>query len=191
MKTVNTIVGLLMVIGLVTGCATSVPLAECHVSLKAPLGKAMAIVEDKLAQDCAYEFETYQAQLMDIAVDNPHADNKREFSDFLVRVSNRGTISKRQASAIYNRYFNVKFVSLAGEYNTCSQVCPVRRKVMTEMRQELRDKETGLMRASLDKAGYYRADHLLKESEIVLEATCRACGHTESDAARLGFGGVR
>ena len=29
--------------------------------------------------------------------------------------------------------------------------------------------------ASADNASYYRADHLLKEAQLVLEATCRAC----------------
>ena len=117
----------------------------------------------------------YFAQLLDIAADNPSPDNKRQFSDFLVRVSDQGVISKRQAKATYNRYFNIKFVSLTGEYNTCSQTCPVRKNVLAEMQGELLDKELGLVRASEDSASYYRADHLLKEAQLVLEATCRAC----------------
>ena len=83
--------------------------------------------------------------------------------------------SRRQAQGLYNRYFNIKFVSLAGDYNTCSQTCPVRTQVLGDMRGELLDKELGLMKISGDSAGYYRADHLLKESQLVLEATCRAC----------------
>ena len=76
---------------------------------------------------------------------------------------------------LYNRYFNVKFVSLDGDYSTCSQVCPVKDKVILDMRQELLDKEIGLLQISNDKTGYYRADLLLKESELVLQATCQAC----------------
>ena len=98
------------------------------------------------------------------------------FSDHLMRVNDMGVISKRQAELLYNRYFNVKFVSLRGDYNTCSQTCPVRDQVMSDMRAELHDKELGLMRASADRASFYRADNLLKEADLVLEATCRACG---------------
>jgi hypothetical protein len=43
------------------------------------------------------------------------------------------------------------------------------------MQAELHDKELGLMRASNDAASFYRADTLLKEADLVLEATCRAC----------------
>ncbi|MDZ7684833.1 MAG: hypothetical protein U5O39_07340 [Gammaproteobacteria bacterium] len=90
-------------------------------------------------------------------------------------VSDRATISKRQARDIYNRYFNVKFVSLTGDYNTCTQTCPTRAKVLAEMQRELADKELGLVQATRDPNAYYRADLLLKEAQLVLEATCRAC----------------
>ncbi len=43
------------------------------------------------------------------------------------------------------------------------------------MERELSDKERGLLRVSLDNDGYYRADQLYKEVELVLEATCTAC----------------
>jgi hypothetical protein len=43
------------------------------------------------------------------------------------------------------------------------------------MKAELHDKELGLLRASADQQSFYRADHLLKETELVLEATCSAC----------------
>ena len=32
-----------------------------------------------------------------------------------------------------------------------------------------------MLRASNDATSFYRADHLLKETDLVLEATCRAC----------------
>ena len=86
-----------------------------------------------------------------------------------------GVISKRQAQALYNRYFNVKFVSLAGDYNTCSQTCPVQARVISDMKAELQDKELGLLRVTGDNSSYYRADNLLKETQLVLAATCRAC----------------
>jgi hypothetical protein len=97
------------------------------------------------------------------------------FSEFLVWASDEGILSKQQARDYYNRYFNVKFVSLAGDYNNCSHTCPRRDVVMLDMERELGDKERGLMKVSLDNQGYYRADELYREVELVLEATCTAC----------------
>lgn len=147
----------------------------CSIPLKSGLDNAIREAEEKLSNGCEYSFDSYFTQMLDIAMENPAAENKRQFSDFLVRTSDTGIISKRQAKSIYNRYFNIKFVSLTGDYNTCSQTCPIRKKVLAEMRGELLDKELGLVRASLDNASYYRADNLLKEAQLVLEATCRAC----------------
>ena len=158
-----------------TACATTETVNHCEVSLKAPLRGAMTEVENKLTSGCGPYYQGYVADLIRIATDNPDPDNKRAFSDLLISLSDRGVISKRQAAALYNRYFNIKFVSLTGDYSTCSQVCPTREKVMLDMRQELLDKEVGLLKASNDAASYYRADMLLKESELVLEATCQAC----------------
>ena len=56
-----------------------------------------------------------------------------------------------------------------------SNTCPRRDRVMRHMERELSDKERGLLRVSLDSAGYYRADELYQEVELVLEATCTAC----------------
>ena len=50
---------------------------------------------------------------------------------------------------------------------------------LANMKEELRDKQVGLLKASEDKSSYYRADHLLKETQLVLEATCRACAAGE------------
>jgi len=46
---------------------------------------------------------------------------------------------------------------------------------MLDMERELSDKERGLLKVSLDSDGYYRADELFQEVELVLEATCTAC----------------
>jgi hypothetical protein len=160
---------------LLAACTSTQVADACTVSFDSSLAKSMRTVEGKLSDGCEYSFDNYFEQLLDVAADNPDADNKRQFSDFLVRVSDQGVISKRQAKATYNRYFNVKFVSLTGEYNTCSQTCPVRSRVLADMQSELLDKQTGLVEASEDSASYYRADLLLKETQLVLEATCRAC----------------
>ena len=164
----------LLVLTAMAGCATSQTADNCSVNLTAPLRSAMSVVEERLASRCGNWYEGYVKDLVDIAEENPDPDNRRAFSDFLVALADRGVISRRQASDFYNRYFNIKFVSLSGDYSTGSQVCPVREKVLLEMRQELLDKETGLLRVSGDADSYYRADLLQKEAEMVLEATCRA-----------------
>lgn len=160
---------------LTTGCATTETVSHCDVALKAPLREAMSIAADRLATGCGSNYQSYVYDLVAIAKDNPGSDNKQAFSDFLVGLSERGIISRRQAKSFYNRYFNIKFISLGGNYNTCSQVCPTRKKVLADMHQELLDKEVGLLQISNDATSYYRADLLLKESELVLEATCHAC----------------
>ncbi|HEY5646556.1 MAG TPA: hypothetical protein VIS76_11465 [Pseudomonadales bacterium] len=159
---------------LVSACATSEP-DHCAVNLRGDLDSAMRTVETKLGSGCEYHFDGYFQNLLTLAEANPDKNNRRHFSDHLLRVQEMGVISRRQAEGLYNRYFNVKFVSLQGDYNTCSQTCPIRRQVMSDMKAELHDKELGLLRASSDAASFYRADHLLKETDLVLEATCRAC----------------
>ncbi len=166
---------LLVVAGVLAACETATVADQCQVSPRGPISEAFAVVEDRLASGCEYHFDDYFAGLLQLAASNPDKENRQRFSNFLVSTSDAGVISKRQASDLYNRFFNVKFVSLTGDYNTCSQVCPVRKKVLMDMAYELEDKELGLSKASDNVDAYYRADHLLKESELVLLATCRAC----------------
>ena len=128
-----------------------------------------------LSNGCEHRFDDYFAQLLRIAEGDPGNDNKRHFSEFLVWSTAEGIVSKRQATTLYNRYFNAKFVSLMGDYNNCSHTCPNRHTVIAEMEQELADKERGLLKISADSAAYYQAVHLFKETELVLEATCTAC----------------
>ena len=159
---------------LAAACTTTDP-DYCAVDVRGDLESAMRTVETKLGSGCEYHFDGYFQSLLTLAEANPDKNNRRYFSDHLMRVQEMGVISRRQAEGLYNRYFNVKFVSLQGDYNTCSQTCPIRKQVMSDMQAELHDKELGLLRASNDAASFYRADHLLKETDLVLEATCRAC----------------
>lgn len=173
-------VGTIAMIGIVlTGCATPpAPVVEnhCPKPLSHKLDAAIAEASGRLESGCGAYFDHYFDALLTLAEDRPSAENKQAFSDFLVYLSNNGIVSNRQARDLYNRYFNIKFVSLSGDYNTCSQTCPVRSQVIRDMESELLAKERGLLRASADKDSFYRADHLLKQSQLVLEATCRACG---------------
>ena len=154
-------------------CATSPP--PCMSPQTQNLETAIAQVEHELASGCQAHFDRFYDDLLTIAEGDPKPGNKRIFSEFLVWVSDEGLLSKRQAKEYYNRFFNVKFVSLESDYNNCSHTCPRRDRVMRHMERELSDKERGLMKVSLDQAGYYRADELFQEVELVLEATCTAC----------------
>jgi len=172
------LIGLLLTIAATAGCATQAPAPvadQCDGRLGINLDTAFSETERRLSSGCEYRFDSYFRENLATAEANPDADNKRAFSDHLVRVNAMGVISKRQAQELYNRYFNVKFVSLSGDYNTCSQTCPVQARVISDMKTELQDKELGLLRVTGDNAGYYRADTLLQETQLVLAATCRAC----------------
>jgi len=158
---------------LLASCASSPP--PCDGPQTKNLDAAIGDVKESLVAGCSAHFEAYYDDLLEIAEGNPKHENKRLFSDFLVWASDEGILSQRQARDYYNRYFNVKFVSLQSDYNNCSHTCPRRGKVMLDMQRELSDKERGLLKVSMDNAGYYRADELYQEVELVLEATCTAC----------------
>lgn len=171
-------IGGLMLAGaaLLAGCETA-PVADlCTPPLHHDLDLAIDDARGRLAGGCAEHFDHYFATLLARGEDRPAATNKRRFSEFLVAAADGGVISQRQAQSLYNRYFNVRFVSLQGEFNTCSQICPDPQATFRAMSGELADKERGLMRISDDADGYYRADSLLQQSQLVITATCDACG---------------
>ena len=160
---------------LTLGACTSTPDLVCNGPSSNSIEVAIGQAKEAMRDGCATYFDDYFADLMHIAEGDPKPENKRAFSDFLMWASDEGILNKRQAQTWYNRYFAVKFVSLMGDYNNCSSTCPRRDDVMARMEIELKHKEQGLMRVSGDKSGYYRADRLLQEAELVLAATCNAC----------------
>ena len=154
-------------------CASSPP--PCDGPQTRNLTAAVDHVKSALGNGCAAHFDRYYDDLLRTAEGDPKPENKRVFSEFLVWSADEGILSQRQAKDYYNRYFNVKFMTLQGDYNNCSHTCPRRDRVLLDMERELSDKELGLLKVSLDNDGYYRADELFKEVELVLEATCTAC----------------
>lgn len=158
---------------ILASCASNAP--TCAGPQSKNLGSAIDTAQSSLMQGCHAHFDRYYDDLLAIAEGDPKPENKRQFSEFLVWSSDKGLLSKRQAQDYYNRYFNVKFMSLRGDYNNCSHTCPNKQKVLFDMERELADKERGLLRVSLDNEAYYRADRLYQEVELVLEATCMAC----------------
>ncbi len=170
----RTVILLALISPLVAACTTTSS-DYCAGAVSGNLNSAINTVENRLGEGCTYHFDQYFENLLAIAADNPDRDNVKKFSDHLMRVNEMGVITRRQARDLYNRYFNIKFVAMSGDFNTCAQTCPVKSKVLASMRSELQDKELGLLRASDNAQGYYRADHLLKETTLVREATCKAC----------------
>ncbi len=155
------------------GCATTPD--NCPLPDTSSSGAAFAEARMALSGGCETQFFSYLDRLLEIAEEDPGAVQKERFSEFLVWSADEGIISRKQAQTLYNRYFNVKFVSLAGDFNNCSSTCRRPAAVLADMEAELKDKEQGLLKISRDADGYYRANRLLLESELVLEATCRAC----------------
>ena len=167
------IAGLFITTLVLSACASNEP--ACAGPQSKNLATAIDSAQMALAGGCEAHFDRYFDDLLTIAEGDPKPENKRAFSEFLVWSSDQGLLSNRQAQEYYNRYFNVKFMSMKGDYNNCSHTCPNKQRVLFNMERELSDKERGLMKVSLDNDGYYRADQLYQEVELVLEATCTAC----------------
>lgn len=149
--------------------------AVCDPPTTHNLEAAFADARRDLSGECVEHFDDYVAALMATAEGDPAPDNKRRFSDFFLWAADEGIVSRRQAQLLFNRYFNVKFVSMMGDYNNCANTCPDRSRVISDLERELLAKEQGLLRVSRDQAAYYRADRLFQETQLVLEATCMAC----------------
>ena len=158
---------------ILTSCATTPP--PCNSPGTNNLSAAIGKVQTELLNGCEAHFDRFYDDLLTIAEGDPKPENKRAFSEFLVWSKDQGLLSRRQAERYYNRYFNVKFMAMEGEYNNCSHSCPRRDRLYRELEQELDAKERGLLKVSLDNTGYYRANALYEEIELVLEATCSAC----------------
>ena len=156
-----------------SACASTAP--TCAGPQSKNLGAAIASAQASLLNGCQAHFDRYYDDLLTIAEGDPKPENKRAFSEFLVWANDSGLLSNRQAENYYNRYFNVKFMAMKGDYNNCSNTCPNKQKVLLNMESELSNKERGLMKISRDADAYYRADKLFQEIELVLEATCTAC----------------
>ncbi len=166
----------ILIVGAFTLSSCATPPPPCGGPTTNNLNDAVIQVKNSLEYGgCEAHFDRFYDDLLRIAEGDPGPGNKRLFSEFLVWTADEGLLSQRQAKDYYNRYFNVKFMTLQGDYNNCSHTCPARSRIMRDMERELSDKERGLLRVSLDNEGYYRADELYQEVDLVLEATCAAC----------------
>ena len=170
---------LFKIIGVLAGTLSLAACASTEPGCPSPqtrnLDSAISFVKTSLETGCEAHFDRYYDDLLTIAEGDPKPENKRIFSEFLVWSGDQGLLSTRQAQEYYNRFFNVKFMAMKGDYNNCSHTCPNKQRVLLDMERELSDKERGLLKVSQDAEGYYRADRLYQEVELVLEATCTAC----------------
>ena len=163
-----------------TACSSNpTQVTACSLPEGPNLERAISAARFDLETGCEHEFDRYFQRLLAIAEGDPKKENKASFSDFLLWANDAGLLSKRQARETYNRYFGIKYVSLISDYSICSQTCPHQSDVMRDMNRELADKEQGLLRISADRLNYTRASNLYQETELVLEATCEACGPIE------------
>jgi len=163
-----------------TACNSNPPKATaCSLPDGPDLDRAISAARFDLETGCEHQFDQYFQRLLTIAEGDPKKDNKASFSEFLIWANEAGLLSQRQARETYTRYFGVKYVSLISDYSVCDRTCPRQQEVMREMNRELVDKEQGLLKVSADRREYYRANRLFQEAELVLEATCEACGPAE------------
>ncbi len=167
----------LVLASLLGGCNSNPPReAACSLPDTPHLEQAVGKARFDLETGCESRFDDYFGRLLTIAEGDPKPENKVVFSDFLLWANQQGLLSKQQARRYYNRYFGIKYVSMMGDYSVCSDTCRHPRESLRAMRDELADKERGLLKVSADRRGYNRASRLFNETELVLEATCTACG---------------
>lgn len=125
--------------------------------------------------ECASQFDAVWNSLLQVAAGNPDPANKERFSDLAGWARNQGIISTVQAKEYYTRYFHHNFVSLPDRYQTCSY-CTQLGSIRGDLKDELSQKELGLDKVSRDKKGITKARSDFKAIDLVLTATCEACG---------------
>lgn len=126
-------------------------------------------------KNCSVRFIEHFNTLLRLAEGYPSPENKRKFSDYLIWASDRGVTTRQHAEELYNRYFATKFLLMMDSYNLCSSICRNEATFITNMEQELADKERGLIRISRDTETFAKASQLYSDSVVVVSATCRAC----------------
>jgi len=175
--TLRLIISLLAASALVAGCVqpkpkpvTSCPLPSGHL-----VDKGFETARATLSNpECRYQFDAVFHSLLSICEGDPDMGHKEKFSNLLMWAKGQGIISKKQAAELYTTYFSARFVSLPGDYQTCSH-CPRLKTIMSRCRDELKKKARGLIKVCSDKETYGKASQDLQYIEVILEATCSAC----------------
>lgn len=149
---------------------------ECAVPASKLTEEAFREARQTLADpECAYQFDAIWNSLLQIAAGDPDPVNKERFSNLAGWARSQGIISTVQAKEYYTRYFHHNFVTLPDSYRTCSY-CPQLDTLKADLNDELRQKELGLNKVSKDNSGITRARSDYKAIDLILTATCEACG---------------
>jgi len=166
----------LMVLGCVASDPEPLPAAPVCILPSGHLVKpAFATAKATLSKhQCRHQFDAVFDSLLKVCEGDPSLKNKEKFSAFLLWAKDMGIISKKQASRQYTRYFSPRFVSLPDNYQTCSH-CSRLNELKGQCRDELRQKERGLLAVCEDKPVFAKASDDLANIELILEATCSAC----------------
>jgi hypothetical protein len=120
---------------------------------------------------------------MNIAANDPQEQNKERFSDLFAYARDAGILSETQARNEYQRYFTTNFVSLGNDYNNCSSTCQEKQAVEKKLKNELGDKNQGLLQVTGDRTEYAAADKQYNQLLTLIEATCSACQESKSGPA--------
>lgn len=162
---------------LLAGCQTTPePPPECALPKAASVKQAFDHTRQELNRsECHFRFDAYFERLLETAAGDPDPKNSEYFSEFLLWANSQDIITRRSAEEYYNRYFNVKFVSLPDEYSNCAYTCRMKDEIIHNMEAELRQKDMGLLKIMANKRAYAKANSLHDSMLTVLEATCTAC----------------
>ncbi|ADE14670.1 conserved hypothetical protein [Nitrosococcus halophilus Nc 4] len=155
---------------------TPAPPPECTLPQTTGVKQAFTHTRKELSRsECHFRFDAYFDRLLDTAAGDPNPQHSEHFSEFLIWANSQDIITRRNAEEYYNRYFNAKFVSLPNEYSNCAYTCRMKDEIVHNMKEELRQKDKGLLKIMANKRAYARANSLHDSILTVLEATCTAC----------------
>jgi hypothetical protein len=144
------------------------------------LGNAVSQVKSNLSHSaCLSQYNDYYGNLLEIAKGDPGAKNLAVFGEFKQWSESKGLVSKKQSEAKFHRYFNPRFVEISlnttnSTYNTCS-LASQQKTLLTNLKQEMKDKHTGLLEVLGDKARYQTAAELYSNLSFQLEQSFDAC----------------
>lgn len=162
---------------LLGACAQDPPQRfSCSVPGGGNVEQAFSHARSDLAHpQCQFQFDGYLDRLIAIAADNPGPENRRRFSEFLSWSRDQGILGQNQAETMYQRFFTTEFTVLEDRYNNCSSTCQRREAVMGKLREELQDKDRGLIQVLGDRETYTQADLQYNQLLTLMDATCLAC----------------
>lgn len=161
-------------------CQSAPPKFACSVPNGFKVEAAFAHARSDLVHpECQFQFDNYVDTLLEIAGTDPKPENKQQFSGLFSWARDHGVLSQIQAEQYYRRYFTPFFISLDSDYSNCSSTCRNRAQLARNMKNELRDKDRGLLKAAADRAGYLAADKEYNQLLTLIDATCLACERSQ------------